>query len=298
MWDNLRIALWAGGLAVAVATVCLMCLASQNLGSRNIVLATGTFIAAVILLVTQLCFELRSVEFSDFITAEFTIDRAKPGIRQWKYGANQGQRLTRDMDGSDTFAVANPGQFDGDREKLTHDMVIFSLLAYLATEQFDWQMQRTQFVGQSMGTMTVTAPGSKPDECTVITTDRLRTMLLSAGNSFANGGVFFIRQSLCLPPHSTLQVKGDGLTLTNPFCEISFSLEKSGMTLFGRPGANGREQVPLPNGEAQFETRATGIRATTLCSAVRSQHLDMPRYQEWSKKVVGGAQRWFMDNGG
>jgi hypothetical protein len=295
MCDSLWIALWAGGAAVVLAAVCLGYLVSQNLASRNIALATGALAGAVILLGIQLLFELRAEERTDFITAEYTIDRAKPEIRQWTYGLDQSHRLMRDLDASGKFAAANPGQFNGDRDKLTLDMVIFSLLAYLGVEQFDWQMKRTRFVSQSIGTATLTLPGSKPNECTVITKGQLGKMLLNAGNSFADGDMFFGRQSLCLPPRSTLQVRADGLTLTNPFCDISFILEPSGAIFFTRPGTHGLEQPLLPNGGgATFETRATGIRVTVRSSAIRSQHRDMPKYQDWSKRVISGAQNWFM----
>jgi hypothetical protein len=298
MYDSLRIALWVGGAAVVLAAVCLVYFVSQNLGSRNIALATGALAGAFILLVIQLVFELHADETTDFISAEFTIDRAKPEIRQWKYGSIHSQRLSRDLGASSKFAAAHPGQFNGNREKLTLDMVIFSLLAYLGVEQFDWQMKRTLFVGQSTGTWTLTWPASKPDECTVITKDQLHEMLLNAGNSFADSDMFFGRQSLCLPPRSTLQLRADVLTLTNQFCEVSFILEPSGGIFFGRPGTNALEQPLLPNGEPTFETRTTGIRVTVRYSAIRVQHNDMPKYRDWSKRVVSGAQSWFMESGG
>ncbi len=162
----------------------------------------------------QLRFELRSEPSTDFITAEYTIDRAKPEIRQWAYPSDQGPRLTQEIGASQTFAAAHPGQFDGDREKLTHDMVIFSLLAYFGVEQFDWQMKRVTFVGQITGTMISTSLGSKPDECTTVTKAQLQKMLLDAGNFFADANMFFGPQALCLPPQSTIQVNPDGLLFT------------------------------------------------------------------------------------
>lgn len=110
--------------------------------------------------------------------------------------------------------------------------------------------------------------------------------------------MFFGRQSLCLPPRSKLQVRDDGLILTNPFCEISFILEPSGGIFFARPGTKALEQPLLPNGEPTFETRTIGIRVTVRYSAIRPQHNDMPKYRDWSKRVVSGAQSWFMDSGG
>lgn len=143
---------------------------------------------ALILLVIQLVFELQADETTNFISAEYTIDRAKPEIRQWNYGSNQTQRFTHDLNASGNFAAAHPGQFNGNREKLTLDMVIFSLLAYLGVEQFDWQMKRTQFVGRSTGTLTRALPGSKPDECTMITKDQFPGILLHAGKFICGRG--------------------------------------------------------------------------------------------------------------
>ena len=203
--------------------------------------------------------------------------------------APQGQRLHMEVDASRKLAAA---QFGGDGEKLTHDMVIFSLLAYLGVEQFDWQIKRVQFVSKSMGTLTYTAPGS--DECTKVTKDQLQTMLVGAGNAFAEGNMFFGPQALCLPPHSTIRVKPDAVILTNPFCEISFVLEPSHAVSTVKPGTHGMEQPTLPSGEASLETRATGIRTTIRYFALRAQHRDMPKYRDWSKRVVSGAQNWFM----
>jgi hypothetical protein len=317
MSDSLWIALWVEvGAAVVLASVCLGYLVSQNLSSRNIVLATGALAgsviflggqllfgvatgagalaAAAILLGIQLLFELHAEERTDFITAEYTIDRATPEIRQWKYDSDQGQRLNKEVGASQTFAATHPGQFDGDRDKLTHDMVIFSLLAYFGVEQFDWQIKRVQFVGQTMGTLTTTSFGSKPDECTTVTKAQLQKLLLDAGNFFADGNMFFGPQALCLPPRSTIEVRPDALILINPFCDISFALEASGSVAYYQPGTGALEQPTLLNGESKLETRTTGIRVTVRCSAVRAQHRDMPKYQDWSKRVVSGAQNWFM----
>lgn len=317
MCNGLRIALWAaGGAAVVLAAAGLGYLVSQNSSSRNIALAIGALAgaviflggqlvfgvatgvwalaAAVILLGIQISFELHAEERTDLITAEYTIDRAKPEIRQWKYDLDQGQRLIRDLDGSGAFAAAHPGQFDGDREKLTRDMVIFSLLSYLGVEQTDWQMNRTQFVGQSMGTVTLTSLGSHADECTEVTRAQLRTLLLDAGNAFADGNMFFGYQALRLPPKSTIEVKAGSVVLQNPLCKISFVLELSGSVAFYEPGTGALVQPTLPNGELKLETRLTNIRVTVRCSAMKAQHRQMPKYQDWSKRVVSGAQSWFM----
>jgi hypothetical protein len=291
MWDSLRIASWVGVAAFVLGAGCLAYIVAQNSASRNIALAAGALAGAALLLTVQLIFELQPGESSDFVTAEFTLDRAKPEIRQWKYITDQGSRMMYELTAGAKFAAAHPGQFDGDRTKLTHDMVIFSLLSYIAAEQFDWQIKRTQFLSQT-ATQTLMMPGSRPHECTMITTDEIRTKLLNAGNSFADAGTSL--RSLCLPPRSALQVAADGVTLLNPFCEISFVLEPSGGISYTQPFTHGLTHPKLPNGESALETRATNIRVTTRYSRMRAQHRDMPKYQDWSKRLVSGAQNWFM----
>src|ERR1700730_7468224 len=195
MFDSLRLALYVGLAALGLMFVSLGYFAWQNTGSRNLALATATLAAAGILFVVQLRFELRANEQTEFITMEYTIDRAKPEIRQWAYSLSEGVRPGMEIAASKTFADAHAGQFNGDGEKFTRDMVIFSLLSYLGVEQTDWQMRRTQFVGQSMGTLTLGLSASAPDECTEVTKNQLRDMLLAAGNVFAEGDMFFGRQA-------------------------------------------------------------------------------------------------------
>jgi hypothetical protein len=85
--------------------------------------------------------------------------------------------------------------------------------------------------------------------------------------------------------------------LTNPFSKISFVAEPSGGIYFGKPGASADEQPLLPSGEPTFETRTTRIRVMVRYSALRAQHNDMPKYKEWSKRLVSGAESWFTGGG-
>lgn len=62
-----------------------------------------------------------------------------------------------------------------------------------------------------------------------------------------------------------------------------------------KPGTGG--DVPtLENGEAQLETRLTGIRALVEFSRIRAQAREMQKYEEWSNRVVEGARVWFGQN--
>ena len=85
MPDLLKLSLWIGLAAIVVGLVCLVTVTWAKSGSRNLALATSTLAAALLLFATQLLFELRERSTTDFFTAEFTIDRKEPQIRQWDY---------------------------------------------------------------------------------------------------------------------------------------------------------------------------------------------------------------------
>jgi hypothetical protein len=173
-------------------------------------------------------------------------------------------------------------------------MALFSIFAYLGWQQFDWQIKRVQFKGVSSGTTILTAPGSKPDECSIITTDQIQQMFSNAGNAFAGANISVIGGRLCLPPKTTAELSSNALIVTCPFCEISFTLESSGGIHYGYPGILTDSSYPtLPNGEAAVETRVVGIRIETRYSALRAQHKDMKKYEDWSNRIVSGARDWF-----
>ena len=83
--DWLSVTLLIGVCALIVGIICLAIVAWANAGSRNLPLAVAALFAAVVLLIVQLPFELRSKSDTALFGAEFTIDRLKPEIRQWKY---------------------------------------------------------------------------------------------------------------------------------------------------------------------------------------------------------------------
>jgi hypothetical protein len=58
--DGLSITLLIGVGALIVGVCCLAVVAWANAGSRNLALATATLFAAVVLLIVQIPFELRS----------------------------------------------------------------------------------------------------------------------------------------------------------------------------------------------------------------------------------------------
>jgi hypothetical protein len=114
-----------------------------------------------------------------------------------------------------TLGQSHSELFNGDREKLTRDMALFSVLGFFFWEERDWQFKRTTFKGKTAIT-TITVFGSQPSECTMISRDFVIDRLRAAGNVFANAGEHLPPVSLCLPPKSTIKITPDSLVLINP----------------------------------------------------------------------------------
>jgi hypothetical protein len=290
-FDFLKIVLAAGVISVVIAAFCSGYVAWLNAGSRNLALATGTLAAAILLFLIQLRFELRTFKETDFITAELTVDRAKPQIRQWVYPHSAGPRVTAEVYASDWLRGKNSSLFQGDRERLTRDMVIFSIVHYFVNEQFDWQLKRDMFRAYSSWSIIHSYGASGPQECTRIDEGALRQKLRTANNVFDEapiGGT----ADLCLPPDTRLTLTGERILIENPFCVVSIRLELSGSINYTKPNTGG--EVPtLKNGEQQYETRLTGLRVETKYSWIRAHHSEMGKYKEWVDRVVKGLRGWF-----
>ena len=138
--DVVKIALIVSIVALVVGLVTAIVVAVENAGSRNLALAVGALGAAMILFLIQLPFELQRSISRDRISTELTIDRAKPSIRQWIYSVNAGWRINAETGASAWLATNNPAAFDQDRDRVTSDLTLFSLVSFLAYNEFDWQL--------------------------------------------------------------------------------------------------------------------------------------------------------------
>jgi hypothetical protein len=217
--DRLSIVLFVGLVALVVGLGCLVAVAWANAGSRNLALAIAALFASVVLLIVQIPFELRSKSETAMFGAEYTIDRAKPQIRQWSYADHgAGWRITGEIGASDALAKSNPGVFNGDGQKLTQDMTIRSLVIYLFAEQFDWQLRQVEVRGPSSGTWTSVTPLSKPEECGTVTRAQVEAMLAKAGNLFVGGPL--IREQICLPPGSSWTYRTHPCRSAHLLCEF------------------------------------------------------------------------------
>lgn len=294
MTDPVKIALWVGLGALLLGVGCLGSVAWINSASRNLVLAVSTLFAAVLLFVMQLQFELRSKEESDVFTAELTVDRVTPMVRQWRYpdvGAST-WRLGIESEASNYLAKHDTARFNGDRERLGVDLVLYSMIRYLGIEQFDWQLKRTALQGSTFGTEIRTVPVSKAEECTAVSATELQAILESIGNPFASIPISLIGGRLCLPPKTTIRLQAMGLEIHTPYCTVLFEVEPTHSVSYRQPGSGG--QVPqTDSGEPRYETRLIAIRATVTYSWVRAQDREMEKYVQWTQRLVKGCRLWF-----
>ena len=189
----LEAAVWVGLLAGLLCFACVIFVAWQNAGSRNLALAAGTLIATLVLTGIQGAFELRSSPpITDLFSAEYTIDRSRPRIAQYEYSLGSGFRPSFEMEASDKLAAEDPKQFNDDPEKLVNEMALASFVIYLLTDQFDWQLKRESYTFR-FGSGTALMPGSASAECTNITGEELLGKLKTTGNRFATSSGFFFQ---------------------------------------------------------------------------------------------------------
>jgi hypothetical protein len=283
-------ALILGSAAAVVCLVCVVYFALENSGSRNIALATGTLAAAIVMYGLQLLFELQSTTSTELFTAQFTIDRATPSIDGGADASSNLSRYRYETGASNTFAAENPGQFDGDRQKLFRDFALFSIIAYLGTEQFDWQIKRVSFKTAVMAIENIEYQ-SKPSECNAISKSDVHAALARARNAFASAEPF-AQERLCLPPSTEFKVSDGELVLSNPFCDITFRIEPSGTVFYGVPGEGFRVEL-LPNDQGRFEVTPINIRVTAQFHALRVQHRKARKYREWAERLTNGLGNWF-----
>jgi hypothetical protein len=289
--DNLRTVLFVGVATIIVAMFCLIYVGIANSSSRNISLALGTMLGSLLLLFIQTGFELQPPSKSvAVIRTEFTTDRAKPKIEQFRYPLTSMRRFENEAGANEFLLATNPAAFQGDGEKLWEDISLFSLVAYLWSEQHDWQIARDR-VG-NYERFQYLSPPDQPSQCTKVELSEIQTMLRRVGNVFADyafaPSVFGV---MCLPPRSSIRIEPDGVEIETPFCKLRFAVEQLWIEKASwRPGTNGGDHPLLENGQSRFETRTGILRATVKYHWTRAQSREMPKYQTWANDVVERAQ--------
>ena len=289
--DFVRAALVSNLFSIVVVLLTAGILAWNNASSRNIALATGTLAAAVLLFLIQIGFELRVTNERHFVTAELTIDHSEPSIRQWDYAGTTSWRISREVEASKWLGSHKPNIFSENPEKVTTDLVLFSLVSQLASTGYDWQIHKATFTGKSAGIVMTWQRMSQPSECTNVDETQLRRLLERTGNIYAEAPLHVIGGNLCLPPKTSISLTEVKLEITNPFVQLVFLLQPSGAVSYMKPGTG--SAVSLPNGGSQYETRLIGIQVDINFRALRANHRVMPKYQAWTADLLRETRKWF-----
>jgi hypothetical protein len=296
--DYLKVCLYVGGVAAVVALVLLSIIAFANSGSRNIPLALGTVFGALLLLGVQIVFELRSSEAKTAFATEFTTDNQDHKILPYRYKTSTPlMRSGNELKANKYMRDANIRAFD-DNTKLWKDMSLFSLVAYLWTEQHDWQITRETLSNSSMPFQTFQFLSKSDDksECTKVELSAIQAMLRNAHNLLAEFELMGMPfDFMCLPPKSSLLIDAEHILLSSPYCTISFAIQQMpAMQLNRKPGTI--DTTLMADKRPRFETRTGVIRTAIKYDWVRAQSRDMPKYQAWANDVVDRARQWF-ENG-
>jgi len=292
-FDILQLAFVAAAFAAVLLLISVGYIALQNKASQTLVLATAAVLGTLVVYTVNLLFELRGTKTADHITVEVTIDRLKQRIGQWDPGSNY-MRMATEQFASEWLAANHPDEFTSDGDKLTKDLILFALINFLVEREHDWQISKVSFKGRGLQTWQGL---SKPDECTEISEQELKTLLSKAGNIFANGPVRGFRK-LCLPPNSHLDVTSDSLVMRSPICQLTFHVDDPSMIDNTEPKKVGEGprvlSVPeLPKGGPRFTTRLQGLSVESKFFATRAHHPEKTKYQEWLSRVTNDAHTWF-----
>src|SRR5215469_264551 len=125
---NLRVALYAGVGTILFGLLCLFVFLVFGGGSQRAWTALLAVLGSSAALVVVLIFDLQGSKDITRITTEYTFDRAVPQIRQWLYARSLGDRYATEVLANYAALAADPSIFNGDLEKLTRDMILFSLI--------------------------------------------------------------------------------------------------------------------------------------------------------------------------
>ncbi len=292
-WDSLKLVVIANVSSTLLAIMTAAILAWENAASRNLALATGTLTAAAIAFLIQLPFELQSSKSQDHVSTEFTIDRAGPSIRKWSYTGTPGWRMGVEMGASSWLAANNVAAFNIDREIVSADFAMFSLLCFLMTQEFDWQLQKFTYRSKSFGRGMRVEPISKDKECSGFDEKDLRSVLTKSGNMFAGAPLHFFSGKLRLPPRSTIEIARKSIVIRNPVCRISWHLEGSPAVISHVQPGTGGQTPQLASGGARFETRMSGFTVEVFYYRLRSQRPEIGKYRDWVSRVLADVHEWF-----
>ncbi len=295
--DIVEVALISTFLSLAISVSGAAFVASRNLGSSTLSLATAALAGTAVVFLLQTYFELRPDKELDHVSTNFTIDASAPSIRQWEYPASLLNRASVEINAGKWLKDVDLKAFDSNREKVFSDFAIFSFVSFLMTTEFDWQLRKRVYPAGALGTSTTIQPVSQPGECTVYALKDIREKLKAAGNLFSDAPIMAAApDTLCLPPETRLEISPDSVRLENHFCRATWKLDSTPVLMsHAKPGTESTtgEMRMITASKPQFETRVSGFSVDVGYFRFRAKSLDMPKYKAWIERIISDSHEWF-----
>jgi hypothetical protein len=231
-----------------------------------------------------LWFELRQTITTEDFSVEVIIDYQAKTIRT-RQTAIYYDNLRPEL-AANTFLATRPIAKE-DASTLARDLILLSVLWYVAERQFDWQIDSRTYRMRG-GTFSQYSGVSTPDECTFLAITELVSDLAVAKNTFATAGFSSFHKQICLPPKSQIEVTANSLRVRSRVVAISFDLQEAEMSTTDPSDPTSASMPKLPNGEPRFVSIILGARLSIEYSPWRAQTRDLPKYQAWATRFTQG----------
>lgn len=296
--DYVKLAWWVLGASVLIVLFTGAVVTYANRGSETIALGFAALLAAIVLFITQLFFQLRSDVREDAIPLQILVDRQERIAAAFQPADMM--RAVVERDAGRWLASRNPDAFDED-DKLARDLASFSLLNFIAFREPDWQLKRT----------TVTFPAfggahqffklpSDPKKAQVLFERDLRAVLRSGNNLFAEGPLLGLAASVGvrLPKNTKVRLEEEKdnhrttLVISAPVVTIRFAIQMASM-IGGIPRRLPDGSYTIDHQGGRFALHLTRIEVSAAFAAYRAHDPQVTAYRAWYQRLAGGARDWF-----
>lgn len=275
--EPLKLFLIVNSACITLALVCTLVLAIANSGSRNLALASGTFLAASVLYFVQLFFELRSEEqVTRIMPLRVRLDRQENRIGYLQYLGESHPGA-----GSETWAgrwLFEKGK-TSDIKKAANDILLFDVFALLTGGLPFWEGEMLTHVDPDTGHRSFQGSGViKPGDA-YYDFRLIKAKFTKAQNLLADYEKLMWLPQWYLPPRTRFDVNANSLELKNPFCSIRFTIEDLGRSSSNAPGT--MEAPEISPGVPRYIWHDFGVTITTRISRYRAHHRQKEKYQKW-----------------
>jgi hypothetical protein len=263
----------------------------QNRGNQNFLFATATVFAAIAFYSIHLSTSLRENKQVVRFPVELTIDRSNNFLGAQFYSLNQSGRARIEKELVQKLQQAKPALFTNQEDVVRHDFFIISVLEWLSTEEFDWQMESKVFE-TTQGKISSKGKTSRPTESKLLREKDLQSVLSNSGNVFAD---FFKMQTfdeIVLPKHSEFTISTNAISISNPVFDIKIEFQNQPILISNTDPRTGQMEI-LSAGRSHFSTYVYEVTITTCIKKYRSGDIDRPRLEIWFSRFSDSIQKWF-----